>query len=157
MKNLSATTQFQLQHQYASLLSLLDPLDHKFLQQRWRLDKWSIHEQLAHLGRYHEIFKTRIGSILSDQEPQFSRYKAEQDEEFPAWCQKDTITIIQHTQSLRNSLIKFFPTLSESDFQRIGYHPKFKKMTLKNWIEFFVLHESHHIYVIFRIIHEFGK
>lgn len=47
--------------------------------------KWSAHEQLAHLARYHQIFLQRIDRILSEQAPEFSRYRAEDDPDWPAW------------------------------------------------------------------------
>ena len=41
--------------------------------------KWSAHEQLAHLARYHQVFLQRIDRILSEQAPEFPRYRAEYD------------------------------------------------------------------------------
>jgi len=48
--------------------------------------KWSAHEQLAHLARYHQIFLQRIDRILTEDVPEFSRYRAEDDPDWPAWA-----------------------------------------------------------------------
>src|SRR5579859_4346294 len=55
------------------------------LRERPASGKWSAHEQLAHLARYHQIFLQRIERILSEQAPEFPRYRAEDDSEWPAW------------------------------------------------------------------------
>lgn len=147
----------QLSNQYNTLITLVTPLDTAFLQTRFRPNKWSIHENLAHLGRYQEIFWDRIETIRKEKEPMFDRYKAEQDHEFANWCKKETSDILLQTQSFRTSLIGHIAQMKEEDFLKVGHHPKFKNLTVKNWIEFFLLHESHHIYTIFRIIHEFNR
>src|SRR5260370_40456933 len=41
--------------------------------------KWSARENLAHIGRYHEVFLGRLGRILAETSPQFARNRAEED------------------------------------------------------------------------------
>src|SRR6201993_1513189 len=47
--------------------------------------KWSACENLAHLGRYHEIFLERLERILTERNPAFERYRAEDDPGWEAW------------------------------------------------------------------------
>jgi len=47
--------------------------------------KWSAHENLAHIGRYHEIFLECLRSILTEASPAFGRYRAEDDPGWPEW------------------------------------------------------------------------
>ena len=43
-------------------------------------------------------------------------------------------------------------SLSEEDFQRTGIHPKFGEMNLSLWLEFFLVHEAHHLYVVLQLV-----
>lgn len=45
-----------LNNQLAFLLQQLENVDKVFLKKQLIPQKWSIHEHLAHLGRYQEIF-----------------------------------------------------------------------------------------------------
>src|SRR6476619_4643672 len=63
--------------------------------------KWSAHEQLAHLARYHQIFLQRIERILIEQAPEFPRYRAEDDPEWPAWTGLPTSQLLVRISSMR--------------------------------------------------------
>jgi hypothetical protein len=41
-------------------------------------------------------------------------------------------------------------SLSDQDFQRIGVHPRFGELALLQWLEFFLVHEGHHLYLVFQ-------
>jgi len=114
--------------------------------------KWSAHEQLAHLARYHQIFLQRIERILAEQAPEFSRYRAEDDPEWPAWTSLPTPQLLVRISSMRAKLMARLRSLSEEDFERTGVHPKFGTMSLSLWLEFFLVHEAHHLYVVFGLV-----
>jgi uncharacterized damage-inducible protein DinB len=114
--------------------------------------KWSAHEQLAHLARYHQIFLQRIDHILSEQAPEFPRYRAEDDPEWPAWTSLSTPQLLVRISSMRTKLMARLRSLSEEDFERTGVHPKFGAMSLSLWLEFFLVHEAHHLYVVLQLV-----
>ena len=114
--------------------------------------KWSAREQLAHLARYHQIFLQRINRILSEQVPEFPRYRAEDDPEWPAWMSLPTPQLLVQISSMRAKLIARLRSLSEEDFARTGVHPKFGSMSLSLWLEFFLVHEAHHLYVVLQLV-----
>lgn len=122
---------------------------HGNLTQRSNPDKWSAHENLAHLGRYHEIFLERLHRILAEPNPAFARYRAEDDSAWDAWRQLPTSEVLEQMQSSRAKLIAELKQLSGDSFARTGVHPKFGKLTLAQWVEFFLVHEAHHLYVVF--------
>ncbi len=126
---------------------LTDPI----IKKRTKPDKWSIHENLAHLGRYQEIFEGRINLIIQENNPEFGRYKAEDDDVFKMWIKKDTHLILKDLFSKREILIQKFENFSQKEFSRMGNHPKLGQMNLIEWLEFFLLHEAHHLYAIFWI------
>jgi uncharacterized damage-inducible protein DinB len=116
--------------------------------------KWSAHDQLAHLARYHEIFLQRIDRILAEQAPEFPRYRAEDDPEWPAWLGLPTPQLLAQITSMRAKLMARLRSLSEKDFERTGMHPKFGAMSLSLWLEFFLMHEAHHLYVVLGLVRE---
>lgn len=114
--------------------------------------KWSAHEQLAHLARYHQIFLQRIDRILAEQTPEFPRYRAEDDPEWPAWTSLSTPQLLVRISSMRAKLMARLRSLSEEDFERTAVHPKFGAMSLSLWLEFFLVHEAHHLYVVLQLV-----
>jgi uncharacterized damage-inducible protein DinB len=119
--------------------------------------KWSVHEQLAHLARYHQIFLQRIDRILAEQAPEFPRYRAEDDPEWPAWKDLPTQQLLVRISSMRAKLMARLRSLSEEDFERTGVHPKFGVMSLSLWLEFFLVHEAHHLYAVLQLVRKIGN
>lgn len=114
--------------------------------------KWSAHEQLAHIARYHQIFLQRIDRILNEQAPEFPRYRAEEDPDWPAWSGLPTPQLLVRISSMRAELMARLRSMSEEDFERTGVHPKFGAMSLSLWLEFFLVHEAHHLYVVLQLV-----
>jgi uncharacterized damage-inducible protein DinB len=108
--------------------------------------KWSANENLAHLGRYHEIFLERIDRILAEENPAFTRYRAEDDPQWEAWRTLAYKEVAEKLASLREMLVARLKTLSAADYKRKGIHSKFGEMSLSLWLEFFLVHEAHHLY-----------
>jgi hypothetical protein len=111
-------------------------------------EKWSAAENLAHLARYHQIFLERVERILTEQSPSFRGYRAEDDSEWPRWSSMEPQEVLANLSSLRTKLMARLRPLNESDFERTGIHSKFGEMTLALWLEFFLVHEGHHLNVV---------
>jgi hypothetical protein len=58
---------------------------------------------------------------------------------------------------MRAKLMARLLSLCEEDFERTGVHPKFGEMTLSQWLEFFLVHEAHHLYVVLQIVKSNGN
>jgi len=114
--------------------------------------KWSAHDNLAHLARYHQVFLDRIARILSEDAPVFDRYRAEQDADWQSWITLPTSQVLTRLSSMRTKLMARLRSLNEADFERTGVHPKFGTMTLSLWLEFFLVHEAHHLYVVLGLV-----
>ncbi|HWG50568.1 MAG TPA: DinB family protein, partial [Candidatus Acidoferrales bacterium] len=120
------------------------------LTRRMLPNKWSAHENLAHLARYHEVFLQRINRILNEDKPVFGRYRAEDDPEWEFWRQRSHRDLLDRLATMREQLVLRLKSLSDQDFQRGGVHPKFGEIQLSQWFEFFLVHEGHHLYLIFQ-------
>ena len=116
--------------------------------------KWSAHENLAHLARYHEVFLERLQRILKEDRPTLPRYRAEEDEKWPGWAAESPTAVLSELQRLRKQLIETVSNLSSEHSKRTAIHPVFGEMSVSRWLEFFLLHEAHHLYVVWKLIHE---
>jgi uncharacterized damage-inducible protein DinB len=114
--------------------------------------KWSASENLAHVARYHEVFLERVDRILKETNPVFDRYRAEDDPQWEAWKSRSYKEVAGRLASLREMLVARLKSLSAKDYARTGTHPKFGEMTLALWLEFFLVHEAHHLYVVLQLV-----
>lgn len=153
--SMNASLLNRLTNQYQHVIDLVTPYDDSFLIKHHRPEKWSISDNLAHLGRYQEIFEERINQILSSSKPDFGRYKAEDDEVFNDWLNLAVSTIISKTSQRREQLTASLQQLDAAALSKSGRHPKLGLLTITEWTAFFLLHESHHIYTMFWMVKEF--
>jgi len=47
--------------------------------------------------------------------------------------------------------------MGEDDLRRVGHHPRYGMLDVRQWTEFFLLHEAHHLYTIFMLVRELAK
>ncbi len=110
--------------------------------------KWSARENLAHLVRHHEVFLERLDRILREDAPRIEAYRAENDPEWPRWSGQPTASILRRLRALRARVVKRVRPLSAAQVARVGVHSNLGPMSLARWVEFFLVHEAHHLYVI---------
>jgi len=143
---LSQSTGSRLATQLECLQIILGGRDAATIKRRPASGKWSAHENLAHLARIHQLYLERIRRILSEERPELSRYKAEDDPEWPQWTAMRTEEVLRRLSTLRDDLIQLVTRLSPEQLNRVGVHGVLGGMTIPEWIEFFLLHEAHHLY-----------
>lgn len=142
------STSIRLQAQLETLSLLLAEVRPEAVTRRPASGKWSALENLAHLARHHEVFIQRIQRILAEASPRLARYRAEEDPEWPKWSAMPTDEVLRRLVGLRRELIHLLQGLSPEQLGRVGVHPTFGEMDIPMWIEFFLLHEAHHLYVV---------
>ena len=118
--------------------------------------KWPAQGHIAHMARYQGYFISRIDAILEQDTPEFERYNADNDPDFPAWLQKPVDELIETLFADRQVIFKLITDLPEEKLARTGVHKKFGKLSVIKWTEFFVLHESHHLFTVFRLVQDVG-
>ncbi len=143
----------RLSFQHELILNYATNTHEGALQKRPQNDKWSAFEHFAHLVRYQNAFRSRIGAILLSNQPILPRYSAEQDPKFPTFVNADTEWLTDVLVNDRMAIYNQFLEMPDQQLERIGIHPKYGKLTLMQWYEFFLLHETHHIYAMFRLVH----
>jgi hypothetical protein len=143
----SAAILSRLRLQLASLPALLEGVSRRDYDVE--VDgRWSVTENVAHLARYHEVTIERVRLILSALEPTLDTYRAEADPEWAAWRGISFEDAVLRLHAARDTLVGILAELGPAQWTRTGRHPRFGALTLRAWMEFFLVHEGHHLYVI---------
>jgi uncharacterized damage-inducible protein DinB len=147
----------RLHYQHKSLMDLIDDLTDEQIRRQVTAGKWSVFENIAHLTTYQHTFINRVKQILKENNPSFSRYTAEADPLFHDNCSKSSREIIHDLMSTRKEMVAGILSFREEDYNKTGQHPAFGKMNLFQWLNFFLLHEAHHLFTIFKLASELKK
>jgi uncharacterized damage-inducible protein DinB len=143
-----------LVHQYKMLNELFNNINKNTFTAKPENGKWSVFENIAHLGRYNEVFLERMEEIQHKNNPAFESYVADNEEGFIERRGKSFDLALADFYSSRETIIKFFESLSDEQLKRVGTHAKFGELTTNEWLHFFLLHEAHHLFTIFKLIHQ---
>ncbi|WP_128544206.1 DinB family protein [Larkinella soli] len=141
----------RLRHQPVALDTLLAGLTEAQVRSRPQPEKWSILENIAHLGRYHLVFLERMETILKENRPAFDRYVADTDPGFGEWRTKPTERLLAEYRETRAAVLDFLAGLTVDQLRKTGVHPVYGPMSVEGWAEFFLLHEAHHYFTILKL------
>lgn len=147
----------RLQYQHKVLVDIIDGLSDEQIRRQIVAGKWSIFENIVHLQTYQHTFIARVKQILDNSNPSFPRYTAEADPEFLDNCGKSTREIMQDMITIRKQMAGEMTAFPSTDLVKTGIHPAFGQMTLMQWLNFFLLHEAHHLFTIFKLGAELKK
>jgi len=144
----------RLDQQQEALLRMLGDPDPRDLDHPPAQNVWSAREHLAHLGRYHEIFRQRLARMRAEDAPSLGRYRAPDDPGFAAWAALPFAEILTRLTRVRAQLADDVRSLEPADLERRGSHPLFGTITMAGWLDFFLVHEAHHHYTMLIRLHE---
>ena len=143
----------RLKSQHKAISAIISTVGEERLNYHPEPGKWSIHDNIAHLATYQPVFIERTHKILTTDNPQFNRYKADDEAEFLAWQSKPIPVLLEKIEGNRKILIQLLTGLSDQQLERRGLHPKFGNLSIPEWTEFFLLHEAHDLFTIFQLAH----
>ena len=152
--NLSSSIRTRLQYQHHTIEELIKGYDEEQLKLRTNPGKWSAFENIVHLVSYQDIFQQRIDKILTGTNPSFERYIAENDPEFERYLQQPLRQLLQTLHIVRKQFNDQLNNLSMNELLSIGHHPKYGALSLVQWTEFFLLHEAHHLFTMFKLLND---
>lgn len=144
----------RLRTQHEALEVIIENIPAEKLVKNQQPGKWSIKDNIAHLAKYQPVFIDRIHRINKGDTPSFESYHAETDTEFPAWQTWDLQTLLERLYEDRKLIISLVDSLSCTQLSCSGTHARFGVLTMMEWTEFFLLHEAHHLFTIFKLAHE---
>lgn len=149
---METSLKLRLQYQPDALKQLLFGVNDSNAKQRPNAEKWSVAENIAHLGRYHEVFLERMQRAVHEHNPLFERYVADNDPGFLEWCKPDYDALLLRFHASRKILNDYLFGLSDEDLRNTARHAYFGQWTISGWCEFFLLHESHHYFTILKLL-----
>jgi uncharacterized damage-inducible protein DinB len=141
----------RLENQHTAIEHIVAGLNDDPLMRNPAPGKWSIHDNITHLAVYQPMFIKRIDAILEQDNPTFNPYKADNDPVFIAWQQWPTEKLLENLSADRKQLYELITNLPEDKLGRTGTHLTFGTLTITKWVEFFLLHEAHHLFTIFKL------
>lgn len=141
----------RLQYQHKSLLDIIDGLSDEQIRLPVYPGKWSIFENIVHLQAYQHASIARVRGILDQDNPQYEPYVAGNDPVFVDNCAKSTREVMQDLITTRKEMSAGILSFTENDLKRTSYHSVYGKMNLVQWLNFFLLHEAHHLFTIFKM------
>ena len=100
------------------------------------------------------MFLRRIARIRSEDRPLLARYVAEDDPKWPQWAALPANEVLTRLRALRAEMLELVEHLSDRELSRTALHSRFGEMTLAQWLEFFLLHEAHHLFVVMQRVRE---
>ncbi|HTD99086.1 MAG TPA: DinB family protein [Mucilaginibacter sp.] len=142
----------RLKTQHESLPVIIAKLNQTQLEQNPVPGKWSIKDNIAHLACYQPMFIARMHRIEEQDGVTFDRYSADIDPEFPGWQSRNVDDLLNQIAIDRETIINLITSLQPQQLSRTGIHPKYGKLTMTEWAEFFLLHEAHHLFTIFQLV-----
>ncbi len=141
----------RLRSQHLVVSELIKTLDDNLINKQPSGGKWSIKDNIAHITIYHLKFLNRMKLIKNKKESFFSRYIPDEDPEFNILRNVNIRELLDSLYENRKLLVEYVNNLDDSELEKTATHQKFGKMNVVQWIEFFLLHEAHHIYTIFKL------
>ena len=144
----------RLDGQFTSWPSVLGDLDSPLLDRVPAPGKWSAREHLAHVTRMHGVCGARMRVILARESPLLPPYRAEKDPTWGRWRAMRAPDLLGTAAGRRAGLIEAARSLSDGDLARIGVHARLGPLPLSQWFDFFLVHEAHHLYQIFKLARE---
>jgi uncharacterized damage-inducible protein DinB len=145
--NLPESIRHRLETQLEALETVLAGATPVLLEARPPSGDWSARENLAHLARHATVFLERLELIVGEDTPRLGRYRAEDDPDSPLWSGLPTDEVVRRLRDARHRLLAWASALTEEQLGRKGLHPSFGAMTIPQWLNFFLLHEAHHLYI----------
>ena len=64
---------------------------------------------------------------------------------------------MQDMITVRKEMAAEMLNFPSTDLAKTGTHPVFGEMTLLQWLNFFLLHEAHHLFVMFKLAAELKR
>ncbi len=155
--HISSSISTRLQYQHKSLVDIIDGLTDEQARRPIITGKWSIFENIVHLQTYQHTFIKRIQEILTGEKPIFPRYTADADPLFLDNCERSIREVMHDMLTIRKEMAGEMLTFQDADYSKTGSHPLFGEMNILQWINFFLLHEAHHLFVIFKLAAELKR
>lgn len=143
----------RLSIQHFALSEIIENAEADVIDRNPEPGKWSIHDNIAHLASYQDVFIGRINAILQQNGITFEAYKGDDDPNFKACQQMPVNDLLNKIAADRRAMIDQVTSIPAEKLNYTATHLRYGKMSVPEWIQFFLLHESHHLFTVFKLAH----
>lgn len=147
----------RLLHQHETLYEMVSGLSEAQLRTPVNPGKWSAYENIAHLAAYQPTFLQRMQQLQQEHEPLFDRYVADNDPAFAETVHLNLRHLLEKLRVERKLIVGMLLSLDDASCWRAGIHVRYGKLSVIQWVEFFLLHEAHHLFTIFMLTADLRK
>lgn len=141
----------RLKTQHLAIAEIVKNVDEQRLNHQPEPGKWSIKDNIAHLVSYQPVFIGRIYQILKGDTPTFAAYRADDEPDFLHARELPLTELLSKLNGNRRQILELITNLPDDDLLLKGTHLKYGTLTITEWTEFFLLHEAHHLFTIFKL------
>jgi hypothetical protein len=141
----------RLKTQHLALTEIIKNADENRLNWQPAPGKWSIKDNIAHLETYQHVFIGRMHQILKGGTPVFKAYRADEESDFILDRQLPLDELLNKLNGNRRQILELITNLPDDDLLLQGIHTTYGTLTITEWTEFFLLHEAHHLFTIFKL------
>jgi uncharacterized damage-inducible protein DinB len=141
----------RLLHQHKTIAELLNGIPETTLKAEIIPCKWNIWQNAVHLVAYEPTFLQRINLMAAGSHPTFKRYNADDDELFASYQQLPLSDLLKKSNEVRQQIAAKVLSLNAAELQFKGCHKKYGELRIVDWLEFYLLHEAHHLFTMFML------
>ncbi|MBI3650526.1 MAG: DinB family protein [Acidobacteria bacterium] len=117
-------------------------------------DKWSANEIIHHLADSEMTSALRLRKLLTEAHPIIYGY----DEAFYAkrlnYNERDIAPALEAFRAARSTTVQLLKTMSEEDWQRVGWHTESGLYSAEKWLQLYAAHAHNHAAQIRRLREE---
>ena len=110
---------------------------------------WSARQTLEHLLFAEQLFATRIGRLLGEDEPDLAAAAVWADtpasDEGTAATGETAPVLARRIRELRHAAVERLAALDDTDWARAGRHPEWGRVTVLSQAAYFARHEASHL------------
>jgi len=141
----------RLKTQHLAVAEIVKHIDEQRLNHHPEPNKWSIKDNIAHLVSYQPVFIGRVHQMLKGDTPVFNAYRADNESDFIEAQGLPLADLLSKLNGNRRQILELITNLPDDQLSLKGTHPKYGTMMITEWTEFFLLHEAHHLFTMFRL------
>lgn len=128
----------------ANLRRTLSGLDEAALRFRPAPGEWSATEVVGHLIDYEIITQSRIGLIISRDEPDLPALDPDGSVQKGDYQNKQVLALLHNYAERRAAFVEEMRFLRPAALERAGKHPKRGRMSIADIVAFTVWHDGNH-------------
>lgn len=142
----------QLRRFPAELEALVSPLDAETLTTPYVPGEWTIAQNVHHTADSHMNSYIRLKLILTEEHPPLKPYDETKWALFPDATPADMRLTFELLRGLHGRWTAVFASLTDEQWQRVGYHPDNGEMSAEDLLQSYAAHCQAHLDQIRRVL-----